>query len=170
TREWAAQVWDRIAVAGEGQGLENFGYRALESLRLEKGYRYYGTDLTAAETPDEAGLGAFVRTAKPDFIGRTAIVERRAAGLVRRLRTVLIGGSDYVPAYGGEAVRMGGEVVGRLRSVAYGPTVGRTVGTAYLPVDVAEGAGIEVDVLDGRTDGIVAPDVLVDPEGLRLRG
>ena len=170
TRRWAVQAWDRIVAAGAAHGVEPFGYRSLESLRLEKGYRYYGTDLTAAETPDEAGLGAFVRPAKGEFIGRAALLERRGAVSRHRLRTVLIGDSGYVPAYGGEAVRLGGEVVGRIRSVAFGPTIGRTVGTVYLPVDVAEGSEIEVEVLDGRTEGTVAPDVLVDPDGLQMRG
>jgi glycine cleavage system aminomethyltransferase T/glycine/D-amino acid oxidase-like deaminating enzyme len=170
TRGWATQVWDRLMDAGADHGIEPFGYRALDALRLEKGYRYYGTDLTALETPDEAGLGAFVHPTKGDFIGRDALGERRAAGLRQRLRTLIVGGADYVPAYGGEAVRLGGAVAGRLRSVAYGPTIGRTIGTAYLPPDIAEGTPIEVDVLDGPVAGIVAADVLVDPTGDRLRG
>ena len=106
------------------------------SLRLEKGYRYYGTDLTMLETPDEAGLGAFVRPDKGPFIGRDALLRparSRARRPARRLRTVLVGGAGYQPIYGGEAVRIDGEVVGRLRSVAYGYTVGRTIGTVYLP-------------------------------------
>ncbi len=75
-----------------------------------------------------------------------------------------------MPIYGGEAVRIEGEVVGRLRSVAFGYTVGRTVGTTYLPADVSEGTRIEVDVFADRVPGEVAADVLVDPTGARMKG
>jgi glycine cleavage system aminomethyltransferase T len=141
-------------------------------LRLEKGYRYYGAELTTGETPDEAGLGAFVRPAKGDFIGRAAVLGAREAapgGPASRLRTVVIGGSDWLPVYGGEAVRIDGRVVGRLRSAAFGYTVERTIGTVYLPAGVAEGTAIEVDLFGGREPGSVAPDVLVDPTGARMR-
>ncbi|HEY2917234.1 MAG TPA: glycine cleavage T C-terminal barrel domain-containing protein, partial [Candidatus Limnocylindrales bacterium] len=88
----------------------------------------------------------------------------------RRLRTVTIGGSDWLPIYGGEAVRIGGEVVSRLRSAAFGYTVERTVGTAYLPDDVPPGTAVEIDVFADRVTGEVAADVLVDPGGARMRG
>ncbi|TAL12252.1 MAG: sarcosine dehydrogenase, partial [Chloroflexota bacterium] len=87
----------------------------------------------------------------------------------RRLRTVTIGGDAWAPVYGGEAVRIDGEVVGRLRSAAFGYTVGATVGTVYLDAAVAEGSPIEVDVFDGRLIGTVAADVLHDPTGARMR-
>ena len=170
---WAGTVWDRLGAAGQDVGLDYFGYRALESLRLEKGYRYFGTDLTMLDTPDEAGLGPFVRPGKGPFIGRDAVVaQRRAApdGPDRRLRTVLIGEADYQPIYGGEAVRQDGMVVGRLRSATYGHTLSRTVGTVYLPSTTPEGAGLEVDVFDERVAAIVAADVLHDPDGTRMRG
>ena len=125
--EWAVGVWDALTAAGAAHGLEPFGYRALDALRMEKGYRYFGTDLTMLDTPDEAGLGAFVRLEAGPFIGRDALVAARAShpdGPERRLRTVLVGDADYLPIYGGEAVRHEGAVIGRLRSVAYGPTVG----------------------------------------------
>jgi glycine cleavage system aminomethyltransferase T/glycine/D-amino acid oxidase-like deaminating enzyme len=169
----AGELWDALVAAGDRHGIEPIGYRALESLRLEKGYRYFGAELTPRETPFEAGLGPFVRLSKGDFVGRAALMARRAAepdGPARRLRTVLIGGSDWSPIYGGEAVRLNGEVVGRLRSAAFGYTVGRTVGTVYLPATVEEGASLEVDVFADRIAGEVAADVLVDPTGSRMRG
>jgi 4-methylaminobutanoate oxidase (formaldehyde-forming) len=170
---WATAVWDELTAAGRETGLEPFGYRALESLRLEKGYRYYGTDLTMQETPDEAGLGGFVRLDKGPFIGADAVRARRERepdGPARRLRTVLIADAEYRPIFGGEAVRQAGTVVGRLRSAGFGYGVGRTIGTVYLPSDTQEGAELEVDVFDERMPAVVAPDVLVDPAGDRLRG
>ena len=171
--QWAVTVWDRLRVAGAQSGLEPFGYRALDALRMEKGYRYFGTDLTMLDSPFEAGLGAFVRLGKGPFNGREALMAARTAepaGPARRLRTVAIGGTDYVPVYGGEAVRSGGAVVGRLRSVAYGPSVERTIGYAYLSATLAEGTGLEIDVMDRRVVAVIAPDVVVDPLGERMRG
>ena len=115
TPDWAVQVWDRVLASGEAHGIEPGGYRVLDSLRLEKGYRYFGTDLTAGDTPYEAGLGFCVALEKGEFNGRSALAEagERPA---RRLRTLLVGSDRSLPMYGGEAVRASGEVVGRLRS------------------------------------------------------
>ncbi len=180
-REDAVLAWDALwaAAVAAGVALEPVGYRALESLRLEKGYRYYGAELTSRETPFDAGLGPFVKLGKGPFVGRDALLalregdaaaEARPSASRDRLRTVVVGGADWLPVYGGEAVRIEGHVVGRLRSAAFGYTVERTVGTAYLAPDVPEGARIEVDVLGGRVAGTVAADVLHDPTGARMRG
>lgn len=168
----AIRAWDRIVAEGTGHGLSLFGYRALDALRMEKGYRYYGTDLTMMESPLEAGMLPFVAFSKADFVGRDALIGRQDAGPpATRIRTVLIGRSDaYLPIYGGEAVRVSGVVAGRLRSAAYGSTVNRTVGYVYLPSDVGEGAEVEVDMFDQRVPAIVTADVLVDPAGDRMRG
>ncbi|HET9852084.1 MAG TPA: aminomethyltransferase family protein, partial [Candidatus Limnocylindrales bacterium] len=171
--EDAGAVWDALVDAGGPHGLEPVGYRALESLRLEKGYRYFGAELTPRETPFEAGMERFVRLDKGGFIGRDALLALREVephGPARRLRTVVIDGSEWQPVYGGEAVRIDGHVVGRLRSAAFGYTVGRTIGTTYLPADVSEGAQIEVDVLADRLTGEVAADVPVDPAGAKMHG
>jgi 4-methylaminobutanoate oxidase (formaldehyde-forming) len=170
-REHAVAVWDALARAGAEHGLAPIGYRALDGLRMEKGYRYYGVDMTMLETPFEAGLGPFVRLTEGPFIGRDALLASRdAAMLARRLVTILIGGAEYQPVYGGEAVRADGEVIGRLRSVAYGPSVARTIGYVYLPTTFRADASLEVDVFDGRARAVIAPDVLVDPAGDRMRG
>ena len=170
----AVGAWDVIASAGADYGLEAFGYRALEGLRMEKGYRYFSTDMTMLDTPYEAGLGAFVRLGKGPFIGREALLAVRGArpdGPRRRLSTILIGDSDrYLPVYGGEAVRVGGQVIGRLRSAAYGPTLLRTIGYVYRSADLEDGARLTVDVFDDRIPATLAPDVLVDPDGARMRG
>lgn len=169
----AVGVWDALRSAGADHGLEPFGYRALDGLRMEKGYRYYSIDMTMLETPDEAGLGAFVRLGKGPFIGSDAVRAARDAapdGPARRLATVIIGGDGtYLPIYGGEAVRADGEVIGRLRSVSYGPTVARTIGYVYRAATLREAAHITVDVFDERIEASLAPDVLVDPAGERMR-
>ncbi len=171
-RSRAISAWDAIVAAGAAHGLEHVGYRALDSLRMEKGYRYYGTDLTMLDTPLEAGMLAFVALGEADFIGRDALLARRDAGPpATRIRTVLVGeGPGYLPVYGGEAVRLDGAVAGRLRSAAYGFGVDRTVGYVYLPSNLPEGAALEVDMFDERVPATVAADVLVDPAGERMRG
>jgi glycine cleavage system aminomethyltransferase T/glycine/D-amino acid oxidase-like deaminating enzyme len=166
-RSWAVQVWDRLAAAGEEHGVEVCGYRCLDGLRIEKGYRYLGSDLTAHDTPLEAGLERFVAFDKEGFLGRDALLRQRGRGVDRRLRTLLVGeGPDYVPIYGGEAVLAGPDVVGRVRSCAYGFTVGRNVALATLPVDMrAAAADVGVDVFGDRVPAEIVPDVLVDAHG-----
>ena len=85
------------------------------------------------------------------------------------MRTVAVGDDGWQAVYGGEAVLAGDRVVGRLRSVAYGFTVGRMIGYVYLPADTPEGAQLAVDALDRRIPAQVVADVLVDPAGERMR-
>lgn len=165
---WAVRVWDRLWEAGRPFGVEPCGYRCLDGLRLERGYRYVGTDLTASDSPDAAGLSFCVDPSK-DFVGRDAVLAAREAGPpATRLRTLMIGGG-YVTAYGGEAVHAGGEVVGRLRSAAFGYTVDRMLGTSYLPTSLMPGDEVAVEVFGELVPAEVAADVLVDPEGERVR-
>jgi 4-methylaminobutanoate oxidase (formaldehyde-forming) len=158
------QVWDRVVAAGKPHGIEAGGYRVLESLRLEKGYRYFGTDLTAGDNPLEAGLGFCIAWDK-DFTGRRAL---EGASPGRRLRTLLVGGHDYVTVYGGEAIHLSGSVVGRVRSAAYGFTVGRNVALGYVPADLEEGTEVGVEVFGDVLPAAIARDVLYDPENARI--
>lgn len=167
--EWAVQVWDRLMAAGREHGIRPGGYRVLESLRIEKGYRYFGTDLTAADTPYEGGVGFCVDAGRASFNGAAALARARERGPRHRLRTVLVGGGDYLCLYGGEAVRIDGRVVGRVRTAAYGFTVGRNVVLATVPPDCEQGARVTVDVLGEPVEAEVAADVLYDPENLRVR-
>jgi glycine cleavage system T protein len=167
---WATQAWDRLMAAGGPHGIEPGGYRVLDSLRIEKGYRYFGADLTMLDNPLEAALGSCVAFDKGDFIGRDALAAARDAGLQRRIRTLLVGDRDYLTMYGGEAVHADGRVIGRIRSCAYGFTVGRNVAFAYLPVAYEPGVPVDVEVLGRLVPAEVAPDALHDPEGLRARG
>ena len=137
---------------------------------MEKGYRYYGTDLTPGDTPDEAGLGVLRRRRRSRSPGARRC--SRAAGRRgrRRIRTLLVGGGEYRTVYGGEAVHAGSDVVGRLRSAAYGFTVGRNLAYAYLPATLGPG-----DRVGGRglrraaSTAEVADDVQYDPTHERVR-
>ena len=162
----AVQVWDRLIATGRTVGIRPGGYRALDSLRMEKGYRYYGTDLTLLDNPLEAGLGFCVRFDKDEFNGREVLLAAKAAGIKRRLRTLLVGEREYVTIYGGEAVYVDGSIVGRLRSCAYGFTVGRNIAYSYLPVELGPGARVEVDVLGRRVPAEVSRDAVLKREQL----
>lgn len=166
----AVQVWDALFAAGQEFGLEVGGYKSLEGLRLEKGYRYFTADISALENPFEAGLGFCVHWDKGDFIGRQALEQFKAQGLKRKLCTLTLEGKEYQPIYGGEAVYLDGKVIGRVRSGGYGFTVERNIAFAYLPLDLAKvGTKIQVEVFDKKLTAEVAPTVLVDPKGECLR-
>jgi 4-methylaminobutanoate oxidase (formaldehyde-forming) len=168
----AVGLWAALSQAGRSFGIEPAGYKAVDSLRLEKGYRYWSSDLTPAENPYEAGLGFCVRLQKGDFIGREALLRIKAAGVQRKLCTITLAAPlpEDADLYGGEAVYADGRVVGRLRSGGWGYTVARHIGLVYLPAALATpGTPLEVEVFGARIAAAVAPDVLYDPAGSRLR-
>jgi glycine cleavage system T protein len=166
----AVQVWDALFAAGQEFELAVGGYKALDSLRLEKGYRYYTADVTPLENPYAAGLGFCVHLDKGDFIGREALLQAKAEGLKRKLYTLVLNGEDYVLLYGGEALYSDGKVISRVRSGGYGYTLQRNIIYAYLPLELARtGTDLSVEVFDQRLDAEVAPAVLFDPKGERLR-
>ena len=149
---WAGQVWDRLMEAGASFGVMPGGYRVLDSLRMEKGYRYYGTDMGLLDNPYEAGLGFCVQRDKWSFL---------SPEVQRRLRTLSVGDEQYVPLYGGEAVLSEGRVVGRLRSCAYGFTVRRNLAYSYLPSDMKPGAQVEVEVFGRMIPATVTHDAVL---------
>jgi 4-methylaminobutanoate oxidase (formaldehyde-forming) len=166
----ALHVWDALFAAGQKFGIEPGGYKVLDSLRLEKGYRYYSMDVTMTENPYMGGLGFCVRLNKGDFIGREALVKIKEKGLNQKLCTLLVGGAEYLTIYGGEAVLQGADVVGRLRSSGYGFTIKRNIAYSYLPMALAKpGTKLEVEVFGERIAAEVAEDVLHDAKGDRLR-
>ena len=145
----APRVWDHLVETLEP---EPVGYQALDSLRIEKGYRYFGTDLTALDTPFDSGLSFAV--AKDKWLE----LDRDPPTM---LRTLLVGGEEYLTVYGGEAVHRDGELVGRVRSAAYGFTVRRNVALAKLPSELGEGSEVEVDVMGELVPAVVAPTDLL---------
>jgi 4-methylaminobutanoate oxidase (formaldehyde-forming) len=168
--EWAVQTWDRLMAAGKAYGIAPGGYRVLESLRIEKGYRYFGSDLTAADTPYEGGVGFCVAADKPGFIGARALARARESGPRHRIRTLRIGDGTPLAVYGGEAVRRDGAIAGQVRSAAYAFTLGAQLALAALPPELGEGDRITVDVLGAPVAAEVVPTVLVDPDNAHLKG
>ena len=168
--ERAMLVWDELVDAGKEFNIEVGGYKVLDSLRLEKGYRYYTADVTQLETPYEAGLGFCVGLGKSDFIGKQALVKQKQAGLTRKLCTLVLEGDEFTQIYGGEAVYHDGKVVARVRSGGYGYTLKKNILYAYLPLELAKaGTRLEMDLIEARWQGEVSATVLFDPKGEHLR-
>jgi sarcosine dehydrogenase len=169
-REAAGHVWDAVLDAGRELGIEPVGYYALNSLRLEKGFCYWGDDIGPDDTPLEAGLGFCVRLDKGDFIGRAALLRQRAEGVRRRLVPLVLDGEACV-LWGGEAVVADGRAVSRVRSGGYAHTLGLNVALAYLPVELAEpGRQVALDSFGRLVPAEVRGSPLYDPRGERLRG
>ena len=167
--EMGARLWDTLWDAGREHGLIAAGLGAFDSLRLEKGYRLWGQDITAEHDPFEAGLGFAVRMEK-DFQGRGALEEIRARGLVERLVPMIFDDPRTV-VMGKEPVWANGRVVSYVTSANYGYSIGRGIVYGYLPVDVAaEGSPVEVEYFGMRHPATVAAEPLWDPKGERLKG
>jgi 4-methylaminobutanoate oxidase (formaldehyde-forming) len=157
--EYGASLWDAIWEAGRPHGLVAGGYRAIDALRLEMGYRAWSTDITPEETPYEAGLGFAVRTDGRSFVGRDVLLAAREAGPRRRLRCLVLDDPRSV-CLGNEPVRIGGEIVGRVTSGTYGWSVERSIAYAYLPPDVDVGVRGEIDVFGDWIDCAVVAEPL----------
>jgi glycine cleavage system aminomethyltransferase T/glycine/D-amino acid oxidase-like deaminating enzyme len=169
--EFGANLWRTIWDAGRDHGLVAGGYRAIDSLRLEKGYRVWAADITPADTPFEAGLGFCVRKTG-GFLGAEALgvggADEPRTPPARRLRCIVLEDARSI-ALGNEPARVDGEIVGRVTSGGYGYTVERSIAYAYLPAAVDVGAHVEVDIFGEWVGGDVAREPLFDPKGERTR-
>lgn len=167
--EYQRHLYDLLLEAGEPLGLADFGYRALESLRLEKCYRLWGADLSADWTPLQAGLERFVAFDKGPFVGREALLAERDGG-PRSVLSCLVVGEDGADAHGHEPVWAGGDSpVAYVASGGYGHTLGVSIALAYLPAGLAApGTELEVGLLGARRPARVAEQPLYDPANERL--
>ena len=160
--EYAAHVYELLWAAGRDLGIANAGYRAINTLRLEKRYLYWGTDITPDYKPYEAGLGFAVSLKKKsDFIGRAALEKAKAAGPRRRLVTLLV--DSDVQLYGGEAIRRDGKVLGVTSSAGWGHTIGKAIALGYVPADEAGHDDYEVEAFTRRHAARRIDGAAVDP-------
>jgi 4-methylaminobutanoate oxidase (formaldehyde-forming) len=174
--EFALAVYDALVEAGRALGLAHAGYRAIESLRLEKGYRAWGADIGPDHTPLEAGLGFAVKlgTSEP-FLGRAALERQRAAGLKKRLACLTVDDPEAV-LLGRETIYRDGTLVGWLSSGGHGYTVGKAIGYGYVrhdrPIDAAwlRAGRYELEVATERVPATLHLQALYDPSGQRIRG
>ena len=163
------RLYDALWEAGRAHGIVDFGMYAMDSLRLEKSYVAWKQDITLDYDPFEAGLGRFVRLDKGDFVGRAALVERRARGIGQSLVSLLVEAED-ADAPSSSVVLRDGEPVGVVGSGGYGHRIGRSIALAYVRRDLAApGTPLDIAILGKRCKAVVAASPLYDPANGRLR-
>jgi glycine cleavage system aminomethyltransferase T len=164
------RLWDTLWAAGHALGVVAAGRAAFESLRLEKGYRAWGTDVTPEHNPYAAGLGFAVRPGKGEFVGRAALSGRAEETEERRLTCLTLDDRESM-VLGKEPVLVDGTPAGYVTSAAYGYTVDRPIAYAWLPRGAAiPGTAVTIEYFGRRLPATVAAEPLVDPAGTRLRG
>ncbi|MQA09148.1 MAG: FAD-dependent oxidoreductase [Pseudonocardiaceae bacterium] len=168
--EYGRALWHALYETGRPHGMVVAGYRAIDSMRVEKGYRVWGADIGPDSTPYEAGLDFCVKPDKPGgFLGRKALLEQRERGLARRLVCVRLDDPRSI-VLGNEPVRIAGEVVGRVTSGGYGYSVGCSIAYGYVPIKHAEpDTEVEIDIFGRWVSGRIATEPLFDPKFERVR-
>jgi dimethylglycine dehydrogenase len=169
--EYAHQLFDALFDAGSAHGIGMVGMRAMESLRLEKSYRMWGSDITPDYTPFEASLDRFVRMKKGPFIGREALERQLAAGVPNRFVTLEVHGVSDADPLGNEPLfDERGRMIGRATSGYYGHTVQKSLAIGYARTELAApGTELTIEILGERKRATVIPESPYDPENLQLR-
>ncbi len=167
--EYGLKLWDTLWEAGLPLGLVAGGYRAIESLRLEKGYRYWSSDIHSEYHPYEAGLGFAVKLQKGEFNGKAALERIKAQGLTRKLCCLVLDDSSVV-GLGGEPLLDGERVLGRVTSAGYGYTIRQSIAYGYLPMEyTTPGTRIQVQLFGERYDATVMKEPLYDPKNEKVK-
>ena len=167
--EYGLSVWDALWEAGQAFGIVAAGGGAFESLRLEKGYRLWGTDIHTEYNPYEAGLGWAVKLNKGNFLGREALMRIREAGIERRLCCLTMSDPNQV-VLGKEPILDGERVLGYVTSANVGYTVGRSIAYGYLPLEYStSGTTVEIEYFGRRYEATVTDEPLYDPGNSKLR-
>jgi dimethylglycine dehydrogenase len=163
-------LWESLMQAGAEFDIRPYGIRAMDSLRIEKSYKYWRVDLSTEYSALEAGLSRFVHLNKGEFAGREALVRQQQNGLPRNFVTLACEVKDADPL-GNEPIWQGKRMVGRATSGAYGYSVGKSLAVGYVEPDVAApGTKLEIEILSERFPATVIPESPWDPENARLRG
>lgn len=169
--EYAHHLFTALFDAGAEYGIGMAGMRAMESMRLEKSYRMWGTDLTRDYTPLESGLERFVRLNKGDFIGRAALLRQQAGMVPNHFITLEVHDVTDADALGNEPLfDAGGTMVGRATAGGYGHAIQRSLAIGYVkPGSAAPGTELQIEILGKRHRATVIPESPYDPENLQLR-
>jgi dimethylglycine dehydrogenase len=170
-RQDTSEVWQAVMAAGQPLGLKPFGMFALNSLRIEKGYRAWKGDLSTDYTVLQGGMGRFVDWSKPEFRGKAALAAEKQAGVTKRFCALLIDAGDQDPPYMA-TIWHRGAVVGEVTSGYFGHRVGACVGLGMLKAEVnVPGTEVEVEIFGVRHRAVVQADApLWDAKNERLRG
>ena len=165
---YLVQVYDAIWQAGQGAGIANVGYRAIDSLRMEKGYLYWSGDITPDYSPLEAGLENRVAFGKGNFLGRDALLRQREAGPKHRL--CLFELSEPASVFGGEAILRNNEILGSTTSANFGHHIGKPLAIGYLPVEQLAHRDFTVECFGEAVPARRLQKAPYDPKMLRLKG
>ena len=168
TAEHGLRLWDALWAEGQRHNVIAAGRAAFNSLRMEKGYRSWGTDMTTEHNPFEAGLGFAVRAQKDGYVGHDALASVSDETVERRLVCLTIDDGTSV-VLGSEPVFVDGSPAGYVTSAAFGHTVGAPIAYAWLPASAGVGTGVEIQYFDRRVAATVVAEPLVDPEMTKLR-
>ncbi len=163
------RLWDVLWAAGQRHGIIAAGRAAFNSLRLEKGYRSWGADMTTEYNPYEAGLGFAVSPRNESFVGRDALAGVDDDTVTRRLSCLTVDDGRSV-VVGHEPVYLDDRPVGYVTSAAFGHTIGKPIAYAWLPATLGIGDGVEIEYFGNRIAATVTAEPLVDPKMTRLRG
>ena len=169
----AAHVFEAVLEAGAEVGLKLCGLHALDSCRIEKAFRHFGHDITDEDHVLEAGLGFAVKTAKPNFIGRDAVLRRKETGLERRLVQFRLTEPDAM-LFHNEAVVRDGKIVSHVTSGNYGHALGGAIALGYVPSKGEKAAEMldsrfEIDIGGRRVPAEASMKPLYDPGHARMR-
>ena len=163
------RLWDTLWEAGKPFGMTPVGLAALFSLRVEKGYKLTGSDMTIEHTAFESNMGWMVDLKKENFVGKTALERHKAEGRKQKLVTLVFDDPKAL-AYGYEPVFIDDAVVGYVTSGEFGYCVGKYIALAYLPVEHAKiGTAVSVRYTGNYYTAVVSEDVQFDPKNERLR-
>ncbi len=164
--EYVAYVYERLHEAGGEFAIADIGYKAIDSLRIEKRYLVWGSDITPDYNPFEAGLQFLIDWKKPDFLGAEALGRIRDAGVTQKLICLAL--DEPLAVYGGEAINLDGRIVGRTTSGNYGYTVEKSLVLGYLPVELLSSNRFEVEAFDRRTGATLIKGAAYDPERRKI--
>ncbi len=168
--ETMAVVYDRLMEAGEEHGLGHFGMYAMDSMRLEKGYRGWKQDLSSEYTPLTSGMDRFVRLNKPSFIGRDALLKQTQDGVKQRFTAMVLEPGDGTEAHYGSPIFVGDKAVGLVTSGGFGHRTGKSIALGYVDTELSEeGRELLIDIFGEKRKATVVPEILYDPENERLR-
>lgn len=170
--EYGLRLWDTLWEAGQSEGMVAAGYKAIDTLRMEKAYRYWSAEISPDYTPLEAGLGIFVRFEKSDFIGKEALLKQKENGIKQKLCCMTLDDSRVI-VLGKEPIRPAGsdQIIGWVASGGYGYSIAKSIVYAYLPIEYTKpGTRFEIEVFGENIGAVVEKMPLFDPKGERIRG
>ncbi len=164
--EYMAYVYEKLQQAGQPHGLINAGYRAIDSLRMEKRYLAWGSDITPDYNPIEAGLQFLIDWNKGDFLGRSALAEIKERGVGQKLICLAL--EKPLPVFGGEVILQGGKAIAQTTSGNFGYSVGKSLVFGYVPIAALENGAFEVSSFGQTSRATVTANAAYDPKRRKI--